>query len=700
MPEVLKPDNIEKQAVSYGLAVRNVFVFLVDWRKPMITNRLSQSENSEATAPMLTVVLQSIADIMKTKIIERASDEFGVVAFGTGDAAENEEWPRMRVVRAVERLNAAGIKRMERIAARVEAIAADEDELDQNLQSKTDKLCRFGDATPVQFDKALWAARHQLQPGAKGSNERAIYRLKVIVLTNDEDPTNGRASAHQQCNTQARDLIEMKASIDVMLLSDSTTMEESEEPASRFFDELVAGGDDQHMASMHGSVTRNVSSIEDLIGKFQWRNRSKRALFRTVLTLGDNYKLGVATYMLTTKAKRPSKVDLFVDTNMPVKKITTRTCEQIGKTLKGEDIRYAFKLSCLKVASAKANATDTGKNDGGNQLYGFTMDEVKNMPNIGIPGITLYGFKKKSSFREEQIMRNPSFVYPDETSYSGSKALFTQLLTSMLEKDVIAIACVSSRISSGPRFATLVPEDEILDENGRQEAPAGLYMYLLPFKNDVRTTWRNEMAQDENAEAKEEKMDEKVEPMVVSESPNAPEGIEAAKKIISQLTIKKYHPHMFANLDLQKFYAGLQAEAGVRHNTDDVLESMLDPKIDQMEGRAGDDLRLFKALTLGSEFDGEAAARDFGSKTARNAAQSLERAEKKRLKKMEDVAKWKEKLDLQEFIDRFKRDMLGSFKKNDLVTYLRAHDVSFSSTSKKADVLLLVEQHIKSNYPE
>lgn len=692
MPDAGKTDEVEKKAQDRGLAVRNAFLFLVDWRKPMITDRLAHSEESDTSSPMLSVVLRSIANIMKKKIIERVTDEFGVVAFGTGGAVKDDEWPRMRVIRPLERLNAAGIKRMERIADRVDAISADTEELDAQLLSKSDKLCRFGDSSPVQFDKALWAARHQLQPTVKAANERVINRLKVIVLTNDQDPTCGSSSAHKQSVTQARDLIEMNASIDVMLLTDPSTMDGTSEDISvRFFDEMVSGGDYQHSRFTYGTVSRNVSSLEDLMDKFQWRNRTKRALLRTIFTLGEHYKFGVAMYILTAKAKRPTRIQLFADTNLPVKRITTRTCEAIGKTLKEEEIRYTYNLTCLRNPRTP-KAWQNPPQQLESNLFGFTAEEVKSIADIGATGITLYGFKKKSLFRIEQILRSPIFLHPDDTSFSGSKALFTQLMTSMLKKDVIAIVCMAVRKSSGPRFAALVPQEESQDENGRQEIPAGMYLYHLPYKNDVRTMWRGEL----------KGLD--VSP-IETESPqgqrdaieNVPKGTGAALKIVSHLTIKNYHPRLFANIDLQKFYGGLQKEAGVRP-TEDMEESMLKPKLDRMQERVGDELRSFKALTMGSEFDGKAAAQMFGTKTGRRALMATENESAKRVKREHDIASARAALNVETYIDLYRRNMLNSMKKNEFAQYLRAHGEEFLPNARKRVLLQHVVQHLKNKY--
>ncbi len=619
MTEPADSDSVEKQAQRHGVSIRDAVVFLVDWRRPMLTNTCPITDGSDVTAPMLSVVLRSISGIMKSKIIARSTDLIGLVAFGTGGSGDRDSWPRMRAIRPLEPLNAAGILKLDGIAAHAERLAADEYALDANLEkmeSEGKEVC-FGDDSPVQFDKALWAAKHQFAATIKAERTGVLYRRKVIVLTNDEDPSGGSTGSRRLAVTQAKDLFDLGAAIDVTLLSGnpvaaSMASEDIDGGASTFFEDVIAGGDEEHMHALRSRVTRNVTSLEDLTEKIQHRQRTKRALARTTLQLGPDYKFGVALYTLVQRTKRPGKVELFADTNKPVKKITTATCESVGKTLRPADIRYMYRLTCLRQVRPKKVTNDPKTaaaaraaaiaNSGGPVLFGFTANELTEISDIGVRGIVLYGFKNRASFRQEHILRAPSFVYPDEGAYLGSKNLFTQLLQSMIKKNLIAIVMVNLRRGrSMPRFAALVPQEEENDEDGMQLAPPGFHLYALPFKNDVRTAWRAEMTKNdpEPPEKVENMLEEDVAAAAAVAAETPPVGTEEARRMISKLTIKRYHPRNFANPDMQRFYAGLQAAAGVDGENKDE-EFAIHPKEDMMQERAGDALKKFKAVTMGN----------------------------------------------------------------------------------------------------
>ena len=706
-------DEVEKQAVTKGLSVKNAFLFLVDWRKFMLTRQLSVSDDGKVKKSMLSVVLQGISEIMKKQIIASSADLYGVVAFGTSGAVENAEWPRVRVIQPIERLSAMGIKRLQKISKRADELGKLEEggELDAALSKlQNDKFCCFGDATPVQFDKALWASRLQLEPhSSRSSTERMLHRLRVIVLTYDEDPTTGKQIAHEQAKTQAKDIIDsMRAPIDVMVLSNvddggdvtGETNAMEDEDCKNFFDELIHGecSEIDTNKQYRGKVLRNVLSQEEIIDQFQYRNRTKRAYIRTTFTLHSGYTFGVACYILSSKKKRPTAVNLFAETNEPVKRVTTNTCMEIGKTLKPDEIRYTFNLACLRPIKARGRGAHLAESEGKQvPLFGFTKEEIVEMTAIGPRGITLYGFKPMKCLQREFVLKSPIFLHPDEQSYKGSQAIFTQLLYSMLKKNVFAIVLTALRKSSQPRFAVMIPQDEQLDDQGRQLFAPGFYLLALPFKDDMRHAWRDDL---ENVEemvdtSMQQKIENlKEEELLTSNVNFDPKGTATAKKLIRGLTIKKYHPRIFYNPDLAKFYSALQKEAGVEENDEvEIEESEMHPKIEQIDRRQGTTLRKFKAETMGEDFDGKGMAESAGTKTGKRARETAEKAKAKKEAKIEAQKQALDNLNMDLYLSSYHGGNLNALRKEELVDYMKAHGIG-SSGLRKPDCVMLVEQHI------
>jgi len=194
-------DVVEKNAISQGLTIKNAFLFLVDWRRVMLKHRLYISESSETHQPMLSVVLTSIADIMKNKIKEASTDVFGIYAFGAS-SAEESVWPRMNYIHQLQKLDAEGIKKIQKMAQHA-ARAGNSDNIEEALKSDN-QLCAFGTDEPVEFNRVIQAARNKLEPFAKSAmavSDKSLYRLRVIVLTGDEDPTTKTPEALRKAQT-------------------------------------------------------------------------------------------------------------------------------------------------------------------------------------------------------------------------------------------------------------------------------------------------------------------------------------------------------------------------------------------------------------------------------------------------------------------------------------------------------------------
>lgn len=181
--------------------------------------------------------------------------------------------------------------------------------------------------------------------------------------------------------------------------------------------------------------------------------------------------------------------------------VTKTTCALTRENLLPEEIRYAYKLPCLKLTPASSET-----------VYGFSKEEVYQMSAIVPGGIHLYGFKKRAGFKIQNIYKAPCFVRPDDQAYKGSSEIFTQLLYSMLKRDLIGIVKTALRKNEQTRFSALVPQEEEVDNKGRIIHPVGFFLFPLPFKNDLRYTWRKELPEAEAVQLKneEEEMGKKV----------------------------------------------------------------------------------------------------------------------------------------------------------------------------------------------
>ena len=68
----------------------------------------------------------------------------------------------------------------------------------------------------------------------------------------------------------------------------------------------------------------------------------------------------------------------------------------------------------------------------------------------------------------------------------GSSVAFSALLKKMIEMDKIGICRVIARNTSPPKYAALLPQEEILDPNDNTQSQApGFHLIFLPFADGL-----------------------------------------------------------------------------------------------------------------------------------------------------------------------------------------------------------------------
>lgn len=715
----------ENEAYRRGLNVRDAIVFLLDWRLPMLKKdpAIDIAEDicaTPGTSSILSITLRCVADIMKSKIIGRSADAVSLVAFGARGKTPRQGWPGVRVIRPLRQCDAAGVKQLQRIAQRLEAgesdalLDMDSDQVAGTPVGDDDPHFCFGPDQAVEFDKALWAARHQLT-ALSASKNSVVHRKRVFVFTNDDDPSRGSDVVKTLSIRHAKDLADLGATLDVSILTSpnmlaATMSMQTEDVAetSTFFNDLVYTDEDATQDNI-GSVTiATVYSFEELRTRVRRKEMTKRALRKTVLVLANEYKIGVTLYALVRKAVRPTKVQLVASTNKPAYKITTNTCESVGEILKQKDIRQMYQPDYLKNSTYRTPGTSkpTPSTDGnesseeaGKPVYGFTKAETVKAKALGQVGLYMYGFRKKETLPKEYTLGPATFVYPDESNFVGSTKSFVCLWKCMILRGVIGIVSVrlSETSTTGMRFAALVPQEEVFTENGSQLKPGGFQLHYLPYKDDVYSAWRKEMevpSQEEDGDENNDEPQVKQEDMISGELSDEPVSVSTARKMVQKLTVRKYSPEMFLNPDLQRFYAGLEHAAGVETSFNP-QDDLLNPNVEQMKKRAEAFATEVKRLEVGVDFDGDEEAERFGTKTKKRAAERSDAALRKEQKAEADKQYAIENCDMAMYLCRYQEGTLNKLLKPELQLYCRAHGLRDKGTKKT--LVIAVEDHIAAS---
>lgn len=751
-------NNFHASAARRGLNQRDAVVFLVDWRQSMLardpthtsadfeqphhfpdssihdTNPISSAKSSPT---LLSMTLRVVAHIMRRKLILRENDAIALIAFGVPQHTSTARWPGVNIIRPLKPCDAAGVRTVQSIAARFETLhpPVEEEGVDSDEDNVTSNASPLdipaGLDKPVQFDKALWAARHQFSL-LSAIPANSIHRRRVFILTANDDPCSGSLPLRQLSLTQARDIADLGAILDITLLTtpsqlqrasssemgldDSDPMEQDTMPdPSKFFHSLVYADDG---SPDRGTVSvATVHSFEMLRERILRKQASKRSTRKTFILLGRDYKIGVALYAPIRRASRPAKVELVAETNKPPFKITTVTCEAVGDILKPPDVRTMFEPDYVKSEERRRKLINNGNDDNDSNsntnqtsvVHGFSSNEAKKIKAIGEDGIVLYGFKPISVVKKEHNLGFPTFVAPYDEKYSGSTRAFAALHACMLKRQVVAIVSVRRSVTSGMRFAALLAQEEQFADDGSLLIAGGMHLLYLPYKDDVYEQWRKELpgfsdgvdtvdsSEDdgknvENDDGNERiKIEVKEEDILHAEMVQESPAVSTARRMVRKLKIKDYNTSTFANPDLQRFYTGLEMAAGVEtsYNPHDDL---LTPSTEHMRQKAGHLISEVKRLEVGTHFDGEEVASRFGTKTNKRAAETNERLLRKQLEqkqKQEDAAA---ECDDELFIQHYQNRSLNSLLLKDLRIYCVAHGIN--QRGPKKSLVIVVEDHL------
>lgn len=123
----------------------------------------------------------------------------------------------------------------------------------------------------------------------------------------------------------------------------------------------------------------------------------------------------------------------------------------------------------------------------GNEFVYFSEDEQKSIKQFGGPIIRVIGFKDRSQLGFWASMDKSIFIFPTEDGFVGSSRVFTALWQKLLKSKKIGIAWHVARANAHPRLVAIIPSRAQSDHrSGIYSVPAGLWLYPIPFADDVR----------------------------------------------------------------------------------------------------------------------------------------------------------------------------------------------------------------------
>ncbi|KAJ8755705.1 hypothetical protein K2173_022691 [Erythroxylum novogranatense] len=554
-PDVIfKDDEDDSDAEFYQLRESNkeFLVYLVDASPKMLqTTCAADDQKSESH---FHIAVSSIAQSLKTQIINRSLDEVAICFFNT------REKKNLQDLNGVFVFNVPDREYLDRPTAR---FIREFDCIEENFME--DIGSQHGIVSVSRENSlynALWVGQALLRKGSPKTSDK-----RILLFTNEDNPfgsIKGTTKTDMMRTTlqRAKDAQDLGISIELLPM----TWPNEEFNVSLFYSDLMGlEGDD--LALYTPSAGQKLEDMKDQLRK---RMYQKRIIRRVTLSIGNVVSIELNTYALIRPAVPGAITWLDSVTNRPLKTERSFICSDTGALMQEPAKRYQpYKNENMK----------------------FSVEELSEIKRVSPGHLRLLGFKPLNCLKDYHNLRPSTFVFPSDKEVLGSTCIFIALHRSMLQLKRFAVAFYGS--SSHPQLVALVAQDEITRAGGQVEPP-GMHMIYLPYSDDIRDIEEFYSSSPEQA-------------------PRATDGqISKAGALIKRIDLKDFSVYQFANPALQRHYAVLQALALEEDEMPDINDETLPDEEGLSRPGVVKAIEEFKLSIYGDKYDDENNSVDNG----------------------------------------------------------------------------------------
>ncbi|APA08897.1 hypothetical protein SS1G_02717 [Sclerotinia sclerotiorum 1980 UF-70] len=619
---------------------KDAVLFVIDVSRSMLTPPPpSDSKKADTDSPTLAA-LKCAYMIMQQRIISSPKDMMGIMLYGTEETKFKDQsgldtsvYPHCYLFTDLDVPSAQDVKALKEIVE-------DEEEAKKILVPTEE---------PLDMNNLLFCANQIFTTRAPNFVSRRLF-----IVTDKDDPHSGDKPLRSVAAVRAKDLYDIGVVIELFPISTP----EHEFDRSKFYDDIIYRDPLAEDAPNFGpnslqSKGDGLSLLNSLILDVNSKQIPKRALFSNLpFEIGPNLNISVNGYNILHR-QAPAR-STYVWTEGEVLQIpvgeTTQMAEDSARVIQKTEIKKAYKF-------------------GGAQVL-FTPDEQKELKNFGPSGLRIIGFKPQSMLPYWASVHKSTFIYPSENGYVGSTRVFSALWEKLLKDNKMGLGWYIARKDANPAIVAILPSVEKFDPATNQQIfPAGLWLYPLPFADDLRSV-------------------------------SAPGPIIAPDKlidnmriIIQQLQLPKaqYDPRNYPNPSLQWHYKILQALA-LEEDIPDVPEDKTIPKYRQIHKRCGEYIANW-GTTLESEYGKWRNGNENVLK--RDLDEDEVEVPKKKKVLVKSSAKKLGEMDKEELKNLVANGGLEKFKVTDLKECLLGKGLN--SAGKKADLMERIEEWAEEN---
>ncbi|KAL2065769.1 hypothetical protein VTL71DRAFT_3439 [Oculimacula yallundae] len=619
------------------ISQKDAVLFAIDVSSSMLQPPPPSDDKKTGTDSPTLAAIKCAYEIMTQRIISSPKDMMGVLLFGTEQSKFQDEdtssrgsiaYPHCYLLCDLGIPSAADVRELKKIG--------------ENTEEAAELLVPSEE--PASMSNMLFCANQIFTTRAPNFGSRRLF-----IITDRDDPHASDKAARSQATVRAKDLYDLNVIIDLFPISHP----DHEFDRSKFYDDIIyrdpAEGEDLAVVSSNlKSSGEGISLLTSLISDINSKQVAKRTLFSNLpFELGPNLKISVKGY------------------NLLQRQAPARSCfiyEQGEQLQMAEGVSAKFRegdnTSVDKIEIKKAYKF------GGSQVV-FTAEQQKKLKSWESPVLRIIGFKPQSMLPAWASVKKATFIYPSEDGYIGSTRTFAALWQKLLKDKIMGLAWFIARANAAPLIVAILPSAERFDDvTGAQVIPPGLWLYPIPFADDVREP------------------PQVPRPLVASE-----DLIDQMRIIVRQLQLPKamYDPTKYPNPALQWHYKVLQAMA-----LDDEMptpgEDKTIPKFRQINKRAGEYITTWGQIL--EEQSRNYTKLAYGTKRGSDAEEGPQKRIKVEKKGLEGMSHG----DLKKLV------VDGQLSKHtvaELRDWLTAKGLS--STGKKGDLVERIEQWVEEN---
>ncbi|KAJ7566554.1 hypothetical protein O6H91_02G108300 [Diphasiastrum complanatum] len=382
-------DEDEQENDDYaveGETSKDLIIFLVDVGRDMFL----EFDEEDAGKSYFDVVIESIIEDLKARIISRDSDKVGICFYNSREKKNPLESDSVYILRDIEELSAGFIKE----------VSSMKDRFGNEIGSQ--RGVKSGSRESSLYN-AIWVSQGMFSKTAAKNHGKRIF-----IFTNNDDPFEDvdpslKADLKRTTIQRAKDANDLGISIELYALS-----RPGEEFNVNIFYKDIVQLDDEDTSQF---MIRSKQRFNDLVQQMRKKIMKKRTIRKIMLTLPTGQSIGLKTFAMVRPARPGSGEWLDSSTNTPLKIERSFICSDTGSIM-NESLKRFQEYNNKKII--------------------FTIDEVAQVKNVTNVQLQLLGFKPISCLKDYHNLRPPTFLYPNDETISGSTCAFVALHRALL----------------------------------------------------------------------------------------------------------------------------------------------------------------------------------------------------------------------------------------------------------------------------